>query len=216
MTVEKGTKIKNRAEPRKTDMKIGVFGGAFNPVHNGHLHLMNCFFNELKLDKLILIPTSVPPHKDQSGLLSGTHRINMLKLAVDNKLGIEISDIEFKRSGKSYTYDTLSQLKKEYPEDEFYLIVGSDQYLHFNSWYRYEDILTSVTLVTAAREENEYKILNDFKNKNSFLKNSMISTFGVVKVSSSQVRQMIADGRDVSHLIPSRVYNYIKENELYV
>lgn len=216
MIAETGIKIKSQAEQRITDMKIGIFGGAFNPVHNGHIHLMNCYLNQLELDKIILIPTAVPPHKNSQELISGLHRINMLKIAVGNNPKFEISDIEFKRNGKSYTYDTLCQLKKIYPNDEFYLIVGSDQYLNFKSWYNFESILDLATLVTAAREENEYNALLCFKKENPAFDNSVISSFNVVKVSSSQIRQLICEKSDVSSFLPDGVYSYIKEKELYV
>ncbi|MGN0523506.1 MAG: nicotinate (nicotinamide) nucleotide adenylyltransferase [Eubacterium sp.] len=197
-------------------MKIGIFGGAFNPVHNGHLHLVECYLEALKLDKVILIPTAVPPHKTAENLADKNHRINMLKLAglANNK--IEISDIEFNRKGKSYTYDTLCRLKKIYPNDELFLIVGSDQFLHFQNWYRADDILSMVTLVTAAREENELSRLQSYKNENDNMKNSVISNFSVVKVASSQIRKNIADGLDISTLVPPDVEKYIRDNKLYV
>ena len=132
-------------------MRIGIFGGAFNPVHNGHLNIADSFYEDLSLDKLLFIPTAKPPHKSDEGLLSGEDRVNMLRLAVENK-PYEISTIEFERNDKSYTYDTLIELKKLYPDSEFFLIIGADQFIHFDKWYRYSDILDMVTLCTSARE----------------------------------------------------------------
>ena len=123
-------------------MKIGIFGGAFNPIHNGHLHLLDELYRaEMpfgQFDKLLIIPTANPPHKSSDGLISAEHRIAMIKLAIkeleyaDN---IEISSIELESTEKSYTYTTLVKLKKIYPDAEFVLFIGSDQLFYFPKWY---------------------------------------------------------------------------------
>jgi nicotinate-nucleotide adenylyltransferase len=196
-------------------MKIGIFGGAFNPVHNGHLNLAQIYYDELKLDKLIFIPTAKPPHKTDENFASAVDRVNMLNLAIENK-PYEISTIEFDRSEKSYTYDTLIQLRKTYPNDEFYLIIGADQFFYFDKWYRYEDILSMVTLCTCAREnENEKNQLKAFAKKLSIEDNFYLSTAPVLKVSSSEIRQGIKFGKDVTSLLPKKVLDYIVEKELY-
>lgn len=197
-------------------MKIGIFGGAFNPVHNGHLHLAECYVNALTLDKIIFIPTAVSPHKSSDHLISGTDRINMLKLALSGNDKYEVSDIEFKREGKSYTYDTICELKKLYPDDELFLIVGSDQYLYFQKWYKADEILKEVTLCTASREEDELKKLRQFKEEYPNMKNSIISSFNAVVVSSSQIRDNILSSKDICNLVPEKVEKYIKEHKLYV
>lgn len=197
-------------------MKTGIFGGAFNPVHNGHINLLKCYKKELALDRIIVVPTAVPPHKTSEYLLSESHRLNMLKLAFKDFDGVEISDIEFKRQGKSYTYVTVEQLKKQYPEDDFYLIIGSDQYLYFQNWYRADDILESVILCTAAREKGrEYEKMLSYKNSFSNMKNSVISVFPVIEVSSSQIRNRINQGKSIDDLVPLAVAQYIGENRLY-
>ena len=146
-------------------MKIGIFGGAFNPVHNGHLNIADAFYEDLKLDKMLLIPTANPPHKSGAGLLSGDDRINMLRLAIENK-PYEIATIEFERNDKSYTYNTLLELKRLYPEADLFLIIGADQIINFEKWYRYSDILDMVTLCASARESEEEKqiIIKDRKS----------------------------------------------------
>ncbi|MFR5876806.1 MAG: nicotinate (nicotinamide) nucleotide adenylyltransferase [Eubacterium sp.] len=196
--------------------RIGIFGGAFNPVHNGHLSLAENYLDALSLNKVLFIPTSVPPHKTAEYLVSGKDRINMLKSAIAGNDNFEMTDIEFKREGKSYTFDTITQLKKIYQDDELFLIVGSDQFFSFNNWYRADDILSMVTVVTAAREDNEYKALLDYKMNNKNMKNTIVSNFGVVEVSSSEIREKIKKGADISDLVPISVAYYIKENKLYV
>lgn len=197
------------------NLKIGIFGGAFNPVHNGHIKLAEEYKNELKLDKVIFIPTAVPPHKSSSGLISKEDRLNMLSLALENKDKFEISDIEFNRSGKSYTYDTLVELKKIYPNAHLYLIVGADQFLTFNLWYRYSDILDMVTLCTAARENDAQKLKLDAFAKTLKADNVFVGNFDVLRVSSSEIREKIKNQQDFSSLVDKKVYNYIVEKELY-
>lgn len=195
-------------------MKTGIFGGAFNPVHNGHLALAEQYKKELSLDRIIFIPTANPPHKSSNGLIDGKHRINMLELCVgENQI---VSDIEFMRDGKSYTYLTICELKENYPDDEFYLIVGADQFFYFEKWYKFEEILSACTVVTAAREKNQYVEMLDFKNEHPKLKDVVVSEFDVIDISSSQIRDMIKNGEDVSCYIPESVNRYIKEHRLYV
>lgn len=197
-------------------MKIGIFGGAFNPVHNGHLVLAENYLNVLSLDKILFVPTSVPPHKTSEYLASGEDRMNMLKSAIRGNDKFDMTDLEFRREGKSYSFDTITELKKIYPDDELFLIVGSDQFFGFQSWYRADDILSTVTVVTAARENNEYNALLDFKAQHENMKNTVVSDFRAVEVSSSEIRSKVTAGEDISTLVPAPVADYIKEKRLYV
>ena len=196
-------------------MNIGVFGGAFNPVHNGHMHLDEVYFKRLQLDKLIFIPTAKPPHKTDEHLVSGDDRVNMLRLATENK-PYEISTLEFERDGKSYTYDTLLELKKLYPNDRLFLIIGADQFFYFDKWYRYKDILSMAVLCTSAREdESEKKALKAHAEKLGITDRFYLSSAPVLTVSSSEIRDKISQGKDVSSLLPKKVLNYILEKGLY-
>ena len=197
-------------------MKIGLYGGAFNPVHNGHLALAEHFKNALEFERLIFIPTHVPPHKSGDGLVSGEHRINMLSLALSGLEYCSVSDIEFRREGKSYTYDTVCELKKIYPDDEFFLIVGADQYFDFQKWYRADDIFRQVTVCSAARENNQYRQMLEYKSKHDNMQNTVVCNFDVTEISSSKIRNMISTGQSVSEFVPDSVLWYIKENNLYV
>lgn len=199
-------------------IKTGIFGGAFNPIHNGHLNLAKKYFEVLNLDRIIFIPTAFPPHKTDRFLVSKEDRFNMLELAISDCEEFEISDIEFQRQGKSYTYDTLCLLREKYPNDDFYLIIGADQFLTFNLWYRYRDILDIASICTAARENgNQREKIIDFSNKLDGLDKNRFHLLNsdAVEVSSSQVREKIKKGEDVSSLIPKKVYNYIVEKGLY-
>lgn len=199
-------------------IKTGIFGGAFNPIHNGHLNLAKKYLEVLNLDRIIFIPTSLPPHKTDRFLASKEDRFNMLELAISDCEEFEISDIEFQRQGKSYTYDTLCLLREKYPNDDFYLIIGADQFLTFNLWYRYRDILDIASICTAARENgNQREKIIYFSNKLDGLDKNRFHLLNsdAVEVSSSQVREKIKKGEDVSSLIPEKVYNYIVEKGLY-
>lgn len=198
-------------------MRIGVFGGAFNPVHNGHINLAQSYLESLSLDKLLIIPTAVPPHKTAAGLASEEDRLNMLSLAFHNFEKIEISDIEFKRKGKSYTFDTIAELRNTYQNDEIFLIIGEDQFLSFNKWYRFEDLLSQVVLCTAARNENKRDEISAFADMLLNGKsNYYLADFAPIVVSSSEIREKIKNSADVSSLLPDDVYNYIKNKGLYV
>lgn len=199
-------------------MKIGIFGGAFNPIHNGHLALAENYYNSLKLDKIIFIPTSVPPHKTADYLVSQNDRLEMVRLAISDNSSFDVSDIEFHRQGKSYTYDTLLSLKELYPDSEIYLIIGADQFLTFHLWYKYKEILDMVTLCTSAREnEQEKRELYDYAKSLDGLKRDkyFIADYPVIRLSSSEIRDKIKNGEDISSLVSKRVSNYIFEKGLY-
>lgn len=198
-------------------MKIGVFGGAFNPIHNGHLALAKCYYDSLALDKVLFIPTSVPPHKTADYLVSSADRMNMVRLAVGDHPAFEVLDIEFKRQGKSYTYDTLTELKVLYPDAELYLIIGADQFLTFHCWYNYKAILDMVTVCTSAREDEQEKqaLLDYAKSTVEMQGRYFIADYPVIKLSSSEIREKVKNGKDISALVPEKVLEYIVEKGLY-
>ena len=115
-------------------MKTGVFGGTFNPVHKGHIMLAEYCMDSVGLDRIIMIPTAVPPHKISKNLASENDRLNMCELACKGKKNFSVSDIEIKRQGKSYTYETVTQLKEIYPDDHLYTIMGADMFLTLDRW----------------------------------------------------------------------------------
>ena len=198
-------------------MRIGIFGGAFNPVHNGHINLAKSYLESLSLDKLLLIPTANPPHKTAVDLASEEDRLNMLSIAFKEVDRVEISDIEFQRNEKSYTYDTVCELRKIYPNDKLFLIIGDDQFLSFDKWYKYDELLLEVTLCTAAREENKREEILSFAEKLLNGKsNYYLADFDPIVVSSSEIREKIKKNEDISALVPAEVSEYIKDKGLYI
>lgn len=196
--------------------KIGVFGGSFNPVHNGHIRLAELYHKNLGLDKLIVIPANIPPHKTADNLVNSEDRLAMLTLAFEPISYAEISDIELKCSGTSYTVNTISALKEQYPEDELYLIVGGDMFLYFENWKDYKKILSMCTLCTAPREVGEYDKLVEYQKKiDPALQRTKILNTSVLVVSSSEIREKINSSNQIDNLIPQKVKQYIIEKGLY-
>lgn len=152
----------SKAGKRQKSLKIGIFGGAFNPVHNGHINLAEEYISLLGLDRLFVVPTANPPHRAYDDFVPAECRFDMLSLAFGENKTIEISDIEFQSSQKSYTYNTVLKFKEMLGECELFLIVGQDQFLSFDKWYNYEALLKEVTLCTAAREKNSREKIIDF------------------------------------------------------
>ena len=107
-------------------MKIGILGGTFDPIHNAHIEIAKNALEQFKLDKVWIMPTPNPPHKDKANITSVEDRVNMFKLAIENIDGLELCDYEIKKEGKVYSADTLTELKELYPDDKFYFIIGSD------------------------------------------------------------------------------------------
>ncbi len=196
--------------------KIGIFGGAFNPIHNGHINMVKQAFKELKLQKMLIIPTSKSPHKD-TALLPFELRAKMCELAFKEEIEagkFEISDIEQKMGGTSYTIFTVRELKKRYPADTvFYLLIGGDMLFCFDKWYRYEALLGECKVVAAARENNEYINMVEFATEMGRVK---VLNLDVTELSSSEIREKLKNGEAVTGLVPDEVNAYIKENKLYV
>ncbi len=192
--------------------KIGIFGGTFNPPHNGHVRLADKAAENLGLDKVLIVPSCIPPHKIPGKLAQGSERTQMCRLAFGENEKFEISTIELERGDKSYTVETLRDLKKLYPDDELYFIVGSDMLKSFTKWYMWEEILSLAYLCAASREKGYEADLSAFtaeqKERIIFLD---IEPF---EVSSTQIRNSIAGGED-NDLINRKVLNYIRANGLY-
>lgn len=200
-------------------MRIGIFGGTFNPPHLGHKNLAMQIKEAADLDKIIIIPAFVPPHKQAQQLASGEHRAKMCEIMFDEDF-FTVSDIEIRRQGKSYTYDTVCHLKEKYPNDELFLIIGSDMLLSFHKWYKYEDILSYVTLCVASRSDQVSKdslssyALNTLKLDES-KGEIIVLDIEPMEVSSTSVREQIKFGLDNCELTSREVFDYARINLLY-
>lgn len=196
-------------------MRTGIFGGTFNPVHSGHVRLAKEFVSLLNLDRMLVIPTCKPPHKSGGGLVSWERRAEMCRLAFSDSV-FEISDIELKRGGKSYTFDTLTELHSLYPEDEFFFIMGTDMLLSFHTWYKPREILELCTPCVAVRD-NEHPLseLQEYIDSHEGMERAVLSRMESFPVSSTQLRQILSKRGDTGSLLPPEVLRYIIKEGLY-
>lgn len=194
--------------------KTGIFGGAFNPVHNGHVNLAREAIEQLKLRKLLIIPTYESPHK-ATKLLPFDTRMEMCRLAfegISDKCEVTVSDIERQMGGVSYTINTIRELAGQCPEAQFYLLIGGDMLFSFREWYKYESILKESKVCAVARGGDNFTDMLEFAAEMGRVK---VLPTNVVDVSSTEIRGKLAAGKDISKLVPQNVAEYIAANDLY-
>lgn len=196
--------------------KLAIFGGTFNPVHNGHLRLLGNISEQVALDRIILMPTHIPPHKQTKDLASEEQRLEMCRLAVRNS-NIEVSDYEITRGGISYTVETLRHFHKLYPEDRLYFIMGSDMFLSLHTWYCFEEILSLAGIITACREENELMKMKKYaESLKKYSAEVIIVPAEPYVISSSEIRNRVKTGEEFSCYLPETIVQYIHEKKLYL
>ena len=204
-------------------MKIGVYGGTFNPPHLGHVTAARAVFELLKLDLLLLVPDGQPPHKMlPPGSPSPEQRLEMTRLAGE-QLGlgerVRTLDLELKREGRSYTAETLRQLHQQYPEDELWLLMGTDMFLTLQAWREPGEILSLAGIAAFGRTEEDteelFSVQRDYLYRTYLQARIFTLTIpGVVDVSSTELRTMLARGEG-GNLLPPAVYGYILREGLY-
>lgn len=188
-------------------MKIGILGGTFNPIHYGHLILGEQVRGQLGLDKVIYVPSFLPPHKSDREIIPGRHRLKMAELAVRHNSHFSVSDIELRRKGKSYTVDTLREIKKEHPAARLFFICGSDLVSEIPTWKNVADIYKMAKFVLAKRPGFGKRL----SGKN-FLKIDVAQ----VDISSSLIRRLVHERRSFLYLTPYSVVKYIEKHKLYL
>lgn len=192
-------------------IKTGIFGGAFNPVHKGHVRLAEEAVKQLKLKRLLIIPTYDSPHKETK-LAPFEDRAEMCRRAFGHIEGVEISDIEVKLGGKSFTINTIRELKSLYPEDQFFLLIGGDMLFSFEKWYKYESILKEAKVCAVARDNDSLVDMMEYANELGRIK---VLPTKAIEISSTEIREKAARGEDISDLVPEGVAEYITQNGLY-
>jgi nicotinate-nucleotide adenylyltransferase len=189
--------------------RIGIFGGSFNPIHNGHLNICNAFLMSGSIDELWVIPVFDPPHKSSDDLLSFDDRFEMTKIAFQSFSSVKILDIEKLLPKPNYTLQTLQYLKEQNDDASFILCIGSDSLTYFHTWYNYKSILDITTLLVAKRAGYVYtKIETEILNKVVFVDSSIFPE------SSTAIREEIKI-KGFSNQIPSEVMYYIKKHNLF-
>ncbi len=194
-------------------LKIGIYGGTFNPVHIEHINLVKCAIKELNLDKIIVVPDFLPPHKDVIPA-PANDRLNMLRLAFENEKKVEVSDYEILNGGRSYSYLTVEHFKKE--NQLLYFIVGGDMLTNFKTWKYPERILKNATLAVFDRED----FLTDYKAEQEYFKNVFNTSFIKLKyrgksLSSTKIRIYSSFNLPVDGMTDKKVIEYIKSNDLF-
>ncbi len=196
--------------------KIGLFGGSFNPIHKGHVKLAVSIKEKLSLDKVIFIPSGEAPHKSSEEYADSADRYEMCRLAVSDYPFFEVSDYEITKEGKSYSVYTVRHFKELYPDDELYLMVGSDMLLYFDKWYEYKEILKNVTLAAVSREGTDFEELEEYAEKLRKYGDIIVVNHEVFPVSSTQLRKMIKNNEDTSCYLDEKVVKYIILKKLYM
>ena len=199
-------------------MNIGIMGGTFNPIHMGHLILSEYIMDELGLDKIIFIPTGHPPHKVNKRVLDGFHRKTMTELSIEDNPRFALSDIELKKSGLSYTVDTIRDLKNIYKADKLFMIIGADSLFNIESWQRAKELFQGVTFLVADRVLREKKDLKEDINRLNKKYNTDIQLLHtpLIEISSTEIRERVRKNKSIKYLVKENVYRYIIENNLYV
>lgn len=187
-------------------MKIGIYGGSFNPIHLGHEKIVHFVLETLKLDKIIIIPVGIPSHRENN-LEDSNIRLEICKKVFEGFDKIEVSDIEIKSKEKSYTYDTLLKIMKIYGEEnDYYEIIGEDSLNYFHTWKNYEKILELTKIIVLRRKLGSTYINNNFlinEKKIIFLENPFYD------VSSTEIRKKIKNKEDISNLVNEKVKDII-------
>lgn len=186
---------------------VGIFGGSFNPVHKGHIMLAHFLSQSQYLDEVWLTLSPQNPFKVSKDLLDDNHRLAMLHLATEGIDGVGVCDIELSMPRPSYTINTLARLSQLYPEYEFKLVIGGDNWNLFDRWKDYQRIIDEYGVVVYPRPDYELKPIQD--------KNVVVVEAPLADVSSTEIRHAIEQGEDAGDMLPAGVWDYIKKNNLY-
>lgn len=213
-------------------MNIGIMGGTFNPPHNAHLNCAIAALNACDLQQVLFIPAGDPPHKPLAGDISFEIRCEMTAIAIADHTDFTLSQMEGKRSGKSYSIDTINELSDSYPQDNLFFIIGSDSLLELGTWHRYAEIVRKCNLIVIERPGKgilaphhslPIAIRNDFIyiSKSRILSNKIHSTqiyfvkSRLFDISSTEIRTLASRGENITHLVPTALAEYIKNKRIY-
>ncbi|MBQ9885830.1 MAG: nicotinate-nucleotide adenylyltransferase [Lachnospiraceae bacterium] len=198
--------------------KIGIMGGTFDPIHNAHLALAQAAYEQLGLDYVLFIPACQPPHKDSVEVSDADTRANMVKLAIADNPNFVFSDIELKRTGNSYTVDTLTQLKELDKDADYYFILGADSLFSIKKWYKPDEIMSKAVLAVGTRNnktiEEMRACIDDLKA--TFNADIRLLDFPDLDISSTELRNIRGEGHSIKYLVPENVCDFITDSKLYL
>lgn len=197
--------------------KIGIMGGTFDPIHNGHLALGEEAYRQFFLDEVVFMPTGIPPHKAGKKIADAGDRKYMVEAAVAATPYFSCSDMELRRHRTTYTAETLTQLRSENPETEYYYIVGADSLEQMDGWYHPEIIFQNAVILAAMRQTQTAEAFSNAKEmlENKYGASIYLLQGPIMPVSSSKIREYIRDGVSAEAYLPQPVWEYIKEKKLY-
>lgn len=214
--------------------KIGLFGGTFNPIHLGHLRAAEVVQTTFLLDKVLFIPSFIPPHKESKQIVSPGHRFKMVELAVENSVSFFASSIEIEEKGTSYSILTLQKISKIFPEAMFFFILGIDAFLEIDTWKNHKRVLEQCKFVVISRKgyrlEDAKNVLDktyvsrmcDLSETGKTRENLDLSykifllPFDALDVASTEIRERLRKNLPITHMVPTPVADYIFENNLYL
>lgn len=198
-------------------MRIGLFGGTFDPIHLGHLRVAEEVLEKKRLDRILFIPAGQPPHR-RTPQESAQHRLAMVRLAIKQNRYFAVSDYEIKKSGKAYTYETLTHLRSHNLNAQLYLIIGADQWLTFPAWHQVKQLLGLCRIIVMSRPQVALeKMQQVVMEQKSITDHQKISIIKVSKldISSTDIRRRLGQGQSIRYLVPYQVSQYIQKHELY-
>ena len=198
-------------------MKIGLIGGTFNPIHHGHLILSEYVRENFQLDKVIFIPTGLPPHKSATVVEKPEIRLEMTKLAIERNQFFSVSDIETYREGISYTIDTITELKNLYPNDQLYFLIGADSLFELPTWKYYDKLISKTNIIVVNRPGGANNLIGaKIKEYEDQFGGSIIEVKSpLIDISSSDIRNRVKDGKSIKYLVPNNVEEFILQKNLY-
>ncbi len=197
--------------------RIGIMGGTFDPIHNGHLLIAENAYEQLQLDEVRFIPTGRSPHKQGRHILDGAQRMEMVRLAIAGNPAFVVDDRELRSDALSYSALTLTQMHLELPDAKLFFIMGGDSLRDFKTWYEPQTICACATLVAAARDACDQECLLAYKRELQELFDAEVELLDTpnLSVTSSEIRERIAAGRSIRYQVPDAVLEFILENQIY-
>lgn len=204
----------------KKQNRIGVFGGTFDPIHIGHLIAAQEAVEKLRLDNLIFMPTAIPPHKNRSDLTSAQDRLRMVMLATTGVPYFQVSDLEIRRGGRSYSIETIKELRQTYgPLSTIYFITGADSIPELPKWKDIKELLRicRFTILTRPRCELSLATLTNFFSERELARlRRGVLEIPLIDVSSTEIRRRVRAGRPIKYLVPDAVEKYVRRHRLYL